>query len=52
MSGKGIRLEVEGRIKEANIRRGADTFVAGSAIFGKLDYKAMIEQMRAALPRL
>jgi ribulose-phosphate 3-epimerase len=43
-SGKDIRLEVDGGIKADNIRRvadaGADTFVAGSAIFGKPDYKA------------
>ena len=52
-SGKDIRLEVDGGIKETNIRRvadaGADTFVAGSAIFGKPDYKAVIDQMRVAL---
>jgi ribulose-phosphate 3-epimerase len=52
-SGKDIRLEVDGGIKADNIRRvadaGADTFVAGSAIFGKSDYKAVIDQMRAAL---
>jgi len=52
-SGKDIRLEVDGGIKTDNIRRvadsGADTFVAGSAIFGKPDYKAVIDQMRAAL---
>ena len=52
-SGKDIRLEVDGGIKVDNIRRaadaGADTFVAGSAIFGKPDYKAVITQMRAAL---
>jgi ribulose-phosphate 3-epimerase len=52
-SGKDIRLEVDGGIKADNIRRvadaGADTFVAGSAIFGKPDYKAVVEQMRAAL---
>jgi ribulose-phosphate 3-epimerase len=52
-SGKDIRLEVDGGIKADNIRRvadaGADTFVAGSAIFGKPDYKAVIDAMRAAL---
>jgi ribulose-phosphate 3-epimerase len=52
-SGRDIRLEVDGGIKPDNIRRvanaGADTFVAGSAIFGKPDYRAVIEQMRAAL---
>jgi len=51
--GKDIRLEVDGGIKVDNIRRvadaGADTFVAGSAIFGKPDYKAVVDQMRAAL---
>ena len=52
-SGKDIRLEVDGGIKEGNIRAvanaGADTFVAGSAIFGKPDYQAVIDQMRANL---
>src|SRR5664279_5468006 len=52
-SGKAIRLEVDGGIKVDNIRRvadaGADTFVAGSAIFGKPDYKAVVDAMRAAL---
>ena len=52
-SGKDIRLEVDGGIKESNIHRvadaGADTFVAGSAIFGKPDYKTVIDQMRQAL---
>ena len=52
-SGKDIRLEVDGGIKTDNIRRvadaGADTFVAGSAIFGKPDYKGVIDQMRASL---
>ena len=52
-SGKDIRLEVDGGIKENNIRAaadaGADTFVAGSAIFGKPEYKTVIDQMRAAL---
>ena len=52
-SGKDIRLEVDGGIKPDNIRRvadaGADTFVAGSAVFGKPDYKAVIDSMRAAL---
>ena len=53
--GKDIRLEVDGGIKADNIRRvadaGADTFVAGSAIFGKPDYKAVIDQMRHALAK-
>ena len=52
-SGKDIRLEVDGGIKVDNIRRaadaGADTFVAGSAIFGKPDYKSVIDAMRAQL---
>ncbi len=52
-SGKDIRLEVDGGIKADNIRRvadaGADTFVAGSAIFGHKDYKAVIDQMRGNL---
>ena len=51
--GKDIRLEVDGGIKEGNIRQvadaGADTFVAGSAIFGKPDYRAVIDAMRTAL---
>jgi ribulose-phosphate 3-epimerase len=52
-SGRDIRLEVDGGIKVDNIRRvadaGADTFVAGSAIFGQPDYKAVITAMRAQL---
>jgi ribulose-phosphate 3-epimerase len=52
-SGKDIRLEVDGGIKVDNIRRvadaGADTFVAGSAIFGQPDYRAVVDRMRAAL---
>jgi len=52
-SGRDIRLEVDGGIKVDNIRRvadaGADTFVAGSAIFGGRDYRAVIEAMRAEL---
>jgi ribulose-phosphate 3-epimerase len=51
--GKDIRLEVDGGIKADNIARvaaaGADTFVAGSAIFGKPDYKGVIDAMRTAL---
>ena len=43
----------DGGIKVDNIRRvadaGADTFVAGSAIFGQADYKAVIDTMRARL---
>jgi ribulose-phosphate 3-epimerase len=52
-SGRDIRLEVDGGIKVDNIRRvadaGADTFVAGSAIFGQKDYKAVIDAMRVQL---
>ena len=52
-SGRDIRLEVDGGIKVDNIRRvadaGADTFVAGSAIFGQSDYRAVINAMRARL---
>ena len=52
-TGRDIRLEVDGGIKADNIRRvadaGADTFVAGSAIFGKPDYKAVIDAMRVEL---
>ena len=54
-SGRDIRLEVDGGIKVDNIRAvadaGADTFVAGSAIFGQADYKAVIDRMRAELAR-
>jgi len=52
-TGRDIRLEVDGGIKVDNIRRaadaGADTFVAGSAIFGQPDYKAVIDAMRLQL---
>ena len=52
-SGRDIRLEVDGGIKVDNIRRvadaGADTFVAGSAIFGQPDYAKVIAAMRVAL---
>jgi len=54
-SGRDIRLEVDGGIKVDNIRAvfdaGADTFVAGSAIFGQADYRAVIDAMRAELAR-
>ena len=54
-SGRDIRLEVDGGIKVDNIRRvadaGADTFVAGSAIFGQRDYRQVIDAMRAELAR-
>lgn len=52
-SGKDIRLEVDGGIKVDNIAAvkaaGADTFVAGSAIFNSNDYKSVIDNMRAEL---
>jgi ribulose-phosphate 3-epimerase len=52
-SGRDIRLEVDGGVKVDNIRRvadaGADTFVAGSAIFSQPDYKAVIDAMRREL---
>ena len=54
-SGRDIRLEVDGGIKADNIRAaadaGADTFVAGSAIFGQKDYAKAIAEMRAELAR-
>ena len=52
-SGRDVWLEVDGGIKTDNIgeiaRAGADTFVAGSAIFGSKDYAATIREMRARL---
>ena len=52
-SGRDIRLEIDGGVKVNNIKEiaeaGADTFVAGSAIFNTEDYKATIDQMRAEL---
>ena len=52
-SGREIMLEVDGGVKTENIaeiaRAGADTFVAGSAIFGAKDYRATIAAMRAAI---
>ena len=52
-SGRHVALEVDGGIKVDNIAAvaaaGADTFVAGSAIFGQPDYEAVIRQMRAEL---
>ena len=52
-TGKDIRLEVDGGIKLGNIAQaasaGADTFVAGSAIFGQPDYEGVIDAMRSAL---
>ncbi len=54
-SGRDIWLEVDGGVKTDNIaeiaKAGADTFVAGSAIFGAKDYKATIAAMRAALAK-
>ena len=55
-SGLDIRLEVDGGVGIGNIREiaqaGADTFVAGSAIFNTADYKATIDQMRAELAQV
>ncbi|MEI6335544.1 MAG: ribulose-phosphate 3-epimerase [Methylococcaceae bacterium] len=52
-SGLNIRLEIDGGVKVDNIRAikaaGADTFVAGSAIFSQPDYKKVIDEMRAEL---
>lgn len=52
-SGRNIRLEIDGGVKTDNIRAikaaGADTFVAGSAIFNTPDYKKVIDDMRAEL---
>ena len=51
--GRPIRLEIDGGVKQDNIgriaRAGADTFVAGSAIFGKPDYATTIRALRAAI---
>jgi len=55
-TGRPIMLEVDGGVKVDNIaeiaQAGADTFVAGSAVFGAADYRATIAQMRAALARV
>jgi ribulose-phosphate 3-epimerase len=55
-TGRPIRLEVDGGVKIDNIRSiaaaGADTFVAGSAIFDTPDYQATIAQMRSELARV
>jgi ribulose-phosphate 3-epimerase len=55
-SGRDIMLEVDGGIKIDNIaaaaKAGADTFVAGSAIFGKPDYKVVIDAMRSELAKV
>jgi ribulose-phosphate 3-epimerase len=54
--GANVRLQIDGGVTADNIAdiaaAGADTFVAGSAIFGKGDYKAAIDAMRAALAGL
>jgi ribulose-phosphate 3-epimerase len=54
-SGRPVRLEIDGGVKVDNIGEiaaaGADTFVAGSAIFGARDYKATIAAMRAEIAR-
>ena len=53
---RDIRLEIDGGVKVENIgeiaRAGADTFVAGSAIFGSADYAATIQAMRSELSRV
>ncbi|GAB3477317.1 ribulose-phosphate 3-epimerase [Marinomonas epiphytica] len=55
-SGYNIRLEVDGGVSEKNIAEiaaaGADTFVAGSAIYGKDDYKQVIDAMRSELAKV
>ena len=52
-SGRAIRLEVDGGVKVDNVasiaQAGADTFVAGSAIFGQADYRAVIAAMKKAI---
>jgi ribulose-phosphate 3-epimerase len=52
-SGRAIRLEIDGGVTAANIGEiaaaGADTFVAGSAIFNAPDYRSVIETMRQNL---
>lgn len=54
-SGLDIRLEIDGGVNTKNIREiaeaGADTFVAGSAIFGADDYKTVIDEMRSELAK-
>jgi len=55
-SGRNIRLEIDGGVKRDNIaeiaRAGADTFVAGSAIFSEKDYRAVIAAMHASVAAL
>jgi len=52
-SGRAIRLEIDGGVKPDNIaeiaRAGADTFVAGSAVFNEKDYRKVIETMLASV---
>jgi len=52
-SGRAIRLEIDGGVKADNIaeiaKAGADTFVAGSAIFGHKDYREIVAKMFAAI---
>jgi ribulose-phosphate 3-epimerase len=54
-SGFNIRLEIDGGVNGSNIREikaaGADTFVAGSAIFGKPDYKKVIDELRSEMAK-
>ena len=54
-TGRRIRLEIDGGVKVDNIaeiaRAGADTFVAGSAVFGPEDAAAAVEQLRALVRR-
>ena len=56
VSGWNIRLEIDGGVKVENIAEiaaaGADTFVAGSAIFGSADYAGVIDSMRKALQQV
>jgi ribulose-phosphate 3-epimerase len=55
-SGREIRLEIDGGVKIDNIGQiaaaGADTFVAGSAIFGAKDYRATITAMREQIAKV
>ena len=55
-SGRDIGLEIDGGVNVDNIRAiaeaGADTFVAGSAIFNTPDYKAVIDRMRSELAQV
>ena len=54
-SGRDVRLEIDGGVKVDNIGAiavaGADTFVAGSAIFGARDYRATIDAMRSEIAK-